>query len=1196
MKIIPSCAFVIFLVAAGCGGGAVQFMGPDAAMDGSGGELSDGWAGDHAMPAELVGAEVVDQLETVSTVDLVDGVFEDQADWQPAPSPFGGPCTAHDQCESGLCLTHEALGLCTQGCDGSCPSGWTCLAAEWAGGDVSSACFPETAILCRPCQSKDDCAPGVTPFEAAEGDAFCMSYGIEGHYCAQGCQDDADCPEGFTCDSWFDTDGAPVEGCRRSAGICDCSPLSVALEATTKCKVGNESGACSGTRTCTEDGLSTCDGPTPAPESCNGLDDNCNGKVDEGTGGELCEMENAYGLCTGALVCVDGELLCDAAIPAPEECDGLDNDCNGVTDEGFPDSNDNGLVDCLESDEDEDGVFDYEDNCVSLSNPDQKDNDDDGLGDLCDDDDDNDGVLDDDDCAPFQGSISPDAKEVCNGIDDNCDEVVDEGFADSNDDDVADCMEDDSDDDAIFDYEDNCPDAKNPGQEDSDDDGVGDACDDDDDGDGWPDAVDCGPLNPLVFPDAIELCNGVDDDCNGLVDDGFADVNDNGVADCFEFEDSDGDGVWDEFDCAPDDPAVYPDAPELCNGIDDDCDEAIDEDLEPQVCGVGACTNTVPACVAGEIPPCEALDAATQEVCDGLDNDCDGDTDEELGETTCGDGLCQVTVANCEDGAPQPCVPLDIAGIEKCDGLDNDCDGDVDEALGVLNCGLGACAVEVPVCENGEFAICQPLDIAAPEICDEIDNDCDGSVDEGAACQECQTLTFGENQYLFCLAEQSWSAARGFCQGEEMDLAGVSSEAEDTWVYSTAWGLKETVGWWFGFHDQAVEGTFQWANGDPVDYENWKEGEPNNVAGAWGDGEDCGSVVGWGGVPGWNDLHCDYWALPFVCEDIDTDQDGTPDRLDPDNDGDSVADAVDNCPNHPNPEQVDSDGDGLGQPCDADDDGDGDADVTDCAPLDPTIFAGAAESCDNFDSDCDGDLNDEDALGCLTWYEDVDQDSWGIPGGKCLCQPVAPFTAEDMGDCNDASPLVNPDLAEVCGDDLDNDCDPSTHCFWVTVGGQNIGFEPVITNTNAVAFYGYAGSSSTTGYEKADTTRFIMHQGPNGALSLVFINDIVNDADGGDVDVKIKTGFGNAQVLLSDDADEAKFNKNGEFDAKWKWATCCTDGAVLGPIDGSNGLEIPVEVKLQAGVKGAEMVSGGGQSAIPLGTGTFTFTIHKQAD
>jgi hypothetical protein len=1134
MRKVEAWLVVVLLGVVGCGGGTVGVSGAGDIADLAIMDVADAAGEDGAGFPDGHVPDVHEPADIPAVPDLLGEISDTQADENQPPElgALGDPCGDDAECDSGLCIDHDGVGLCTDGCADTCPEGWSCLSAPWSGVDVMFVCFPDNAVLCRPCLENSDCEPAVEPFEANDEYAFCMSYGVEGTYCAMPCTEDDDCAKGYECDSWFDVDGNSVDGCRKSSGVCDCSDLSIALEAQTNCKVGNEFGACTGERFCGEDGLTDCDGDEAQEETCNALDDNCDGEIDEDTGGETCEDENAYGICAGEMECVEGELACNAAVPAEEECDGLDNDCDGEVDEEFEDTNDNGIVDCLESDLDDDGIFDYDDNCPEFPNPDQENFDQDDLGDACDDDDDNDGVVDDDDCEPFDGAISPNAEEVCNGIDDNCNSAVDDGFPDSNGDGVADCVEEDSDGDAVFDYEDNCPADKNPAQTNSDDDALGDACDDDDDNDDWKDDVDCGPTNPAIYPDAFELCNGLDDNCDGVADEG----------------------------------------------------------LLEETCGTGICAVTVQTCVEGESLECVPVDIATNEICDGLDNDCDGATDEELGTISCGEGVCATEAEICVDGAPGECAPLDIAAKEKCDGLDNDCDGVTDEELGTIACGFGECATEVPACDAGAVGFCEPLNIAIAEICDDLDNDCDGKADEEGACHECHPETYGDHLYLFCTLDATWAAAREVCLAEEMDLASSNSGEEDSWMYGKVTAYEQALGWFFGLNDLAVEGEYVWVNGDEPGYTNYAPNEPND----YGSGEDCTSISAYGGGPGWNDMNCAD-SLPYVCEDIDTDGDGVPNRLDEDDDGDGVGDLVDNCPLDANPEQVDIDEDGFGQPCDDDDDGDGDLDVVDCAPEDPAIFSGAFEACDEVDNNCDGVVDTQDSLGCQTWYKDVDQDTWGIADSACLCAPEAPYTGEDMGDCDDNNALANPDQEEACGDDFDNDCDASTSCFWVTFGDELHRFEPVITEANVQTFYSYSGGSSHTGYEKFETTRFLIQQGPDGAIALVFLNDAVNDQDGGDVDVKIKTGIGTAEILVSDDGGEMKFNKDGHLDVKWKWATCCTDGGVLGPLDGTNGLEIPVEVKLQAGVDGAEMVNSKG-APIPVGTGNFNFTIHKMAD
>jgi hypothetical protein len=118
---------------------------------------------------------------------------------------------------------------------------------------------------------------------------------------------------------------------------------------------------------------------------------------------------------------------------------------------------------------------------------------------------------------------------------------------------------------------------------------------------------------------------------------------------------------------------------ETCNGLDDNCNGLIDDELPPNVCGVGACANTGPSCVNG-LPVTCTPKAANPEVCDGKDNDCDGMTDEDLMPTTCGLGECMAVSATCAGGAPVACMPLQ-SSTEVCDGKDNDCNGTVDEGL-----------------------------------------------------------------------------------------------------------------------------------------------------------------------------------------------------------------------------------------------------------------------------------------------------------------------------------------------------------------------------------------------------------------------------------------------------------------------------------------------------------------------------------
>ena len=178
----------------------------------------------------------------------------------------------------------------------------------------------------------------------------------------------------------------------------------------------------------------------------------------------------------------------------------------------------------------------------------------------------------------------------------------------------------------------------------------------------------------------VEICNGVDDNCNGQTDEGWPDYDGDGQADCVD-DDDDNDGDPDVADCKPLGPMIHHGAEEVCDDLDNDCNGEVDEELGSSTCGIGDCEHTQANCVGGEAQECEPTNAAGDESCDGQDNDCDGEVDEQLGTNTCGLGVCLHTVDNCVGGMPQACNPMEGYAAETCDGLDNDCDGDVDEDL-----------------------------------------------------------------------------------------------------------------------------------------------------------------------------------------------------------------------------------------------------------------------------------------------------------------------------------------------------------------------------------------------------------------------------------------------------------------------------------------------------------------------------------
>jgi hypothetical protein len=630
-------------------------------------------------------------------------------------------------------------------CQEECPFDWQCLLHNPSLPDQIYVCVPSLADLCRPCANNADCwTNGIDAGQA------CVSYDADGLFCGAPCEGDEDCPEDYACMEEMDAAGALVTQCVRGQGECECTQWYIDEGAATYCHLENEWGICSGERSCKSGGLTLCDAKTPEAESCNGLDDNCDGNVDEETSGEPCLVINPFGACEGVEVCLAGQPVCEGPEPQKELCDGKDNDCDGETDEGFLDTDQDGTADCLENDVDGDGIADLMDNCPGQFNPLQEDFDLDNFGDACDLDDDNDMAKDDEDCAPLDPATNPDAEEVCDGMDNNCNFLVDEGFADSDADGWKNCVDDDDDGDGSPDSEDceplnaelhpdaleacdgidnNCDEEIDEGFADLDEDGQADCVDEDTDDDGTPDLEDCAPSNPLIHSAAEEVCDGIDNDCDYIVDEGFGDFDGDGFKNCIDLDD-DEDGDPDETDCKPLNVAVHQNAAELCNNLDDNCNDEVDEGLGTVTCGLGNCEQTIEACEAGLWQVCNPFIGTASEVCDGEDNDCDGLVDEDQGTTSCGLGNCLHSVDKCADGESMECDPLEGALAELCDGLDNDCDGAVDEEQGNLACGKGACFHSVAKCITGEEQICNPFEGAQPEVCDGVDNDCDGDVDE----------------------------------------------------------------------------------------------------------------------------------------------------------------------------------------------------------------------------------------------------------------------------------------------------------------------------------------------------------------------------------------------------------------------------------------------------------------------------------
>ncbi|MCB9758593.1 MAG: hypothetical protein H6739_02010 [Alphaproteobacteria bacterium] len=291
----------------------------------------------------------------------------------------------------------------------------------------------------------------------------------------------------------------------------------------------------------------------------------------------------------------------------------------------------------------------------------------------------------------------------------------------------------------------------------------------DEDGDGFGAGVDCDDTSAAINPNAPEVCNGLDDDCDGQVDVDATDA-------ATWYVDTDGDGwgnpliseaaceapagyVADAGDCDDGDNQYYPGAPE------DDCTDPNDYNCDGSVGYADADGDGYPACEECDDTNRSVNPSAT-EVCDGLDNDCDGEADvgavdaQTFYQDTDGDGFgdpttateaCEQTtgyVANADD-CDDAVSTVNPDADELCNTLDDDCDGDTDEddavdaptwyvdadgdGYGNARYSQAACAQPAGYADNADDCDDgEPLAwTGAAESCDEVDNDCDSSTDEG---------------------------------------------------------------------------------------------------------------------------------------------------------------------------------------------------------------------------------------------------------------------------------------------------------------------------------------------------------------------------------------------------------------------------------------------------------------------------------
>ena len=554
-----------------------------------------------------------------------------------------------------------------------------------------------------------------------------------------------------------------------------------------------------------------------------------------------------------------------------------------------------------------------------------------------------------------------------------------------------------------------------------------------------------------VNPGATELCNEVDDDCDGRIDDDDSSVSDPWVwyadDDSDDFGDPDdstsqcfrpGTDVLDDTDCDDTRDWVYPEAQELCDDedLDEDCDGlAENDDLadadsstyttfyvdadadtfgDQDDAGTELCDATAGTPVTDHTDCDDTRDHVypdAQELCDDedRDEDCDGLAEnDDLADSTTASRTTFYPDADDDDYGDE-----DSFGSSLCDATDDyplTDSTDCDDSRSDVNPG-------------------------ADEVCDasDVDEDCDGTSDD----DDSSVLSSGFTTfYADADADTFGDAADSddLCDASSAYPVTDATDCDDTrdHVYPDAQELCDDEDL-----DEDCDGLAENDDLADADASTYTTFFPDADADGYGDESSAGSAL------------CDATASYPLTDS--TDCDDSRDDVSPGDD--EVCDASD----------TDEDCDGLADDDDSstltggmstwypdtDDDGQGDAasagnlqcdadatweltDHSDCDDSRDDIYLGGQEVCDasDTDEDCDGTADNDDASALTssktTFYPDADSDTFGdeADAGSAFCDATSAYPVTDSTDCDDSRDDVNPDADEVCdASNTDEDCD-----------------------------------------------------------------------------------------------------------------------------------------------------------------------------